>query len=119
MTDLPADWALKAAVIAAGPDDYEYDPEDLRIVKNPPSNLLPWRLSKSIIAHARLIEQTQQAPVDRKMLVAREAAAQCAEERGPQYTCFAAQFRAGDADEMRVIDVTTRGIELWESGYAA
>jgi hypothetical protein len=116
MTDFPADWALKAAIIAGGPDDYEYDPDDLRIVKNPASSLQTRRLSRSILAHARLIEQTQPAPVDRKLLVAREAAARHNEALGG-YEIAARRYREGLNDG--ALSAAVDAIILWESGYAA
>lgn len=118
MTDLPADWAIKAAIIAGAPDDYDYAPDDLRIVKNPADqNVFLQRLSLGIIAHARLIEQTQPAPVDRKLLVAREAVAQVMAVDG--FPRLEHDAREGEVDNFYPVRACLKFHELWESGYAA
>lgn len=111
MTDMPADWAIKDALGAAGLDD---DPLNISAVKV--KSECRTATSRSILAHARLIELTFPAPVDRKLLVAREAIAHVLELEGSPLAAMKA--READADD-QVVQVCLKFHELWNSGYAA
>lgn len=113
MTDLPADWAIEKALVAG--NAVAMDGHDVRTVADVKRKARThW--SQTVISYARLIEQTQPAPVDRKLLVAREAAARYYDGLGG-YEIAAGQCREGLNDE--ALPVVVEAINLWESGYAA
>lgn len=121
MADLPADWAIEKALRECEDPSVESIFPFSQVVtvgqfKNPECEVFGRKL---ILAHARLIEQTQPAPVDRALLVAREAVAKVLESEGSN--ALAAMVRAGgeELDEKPGILCCLKFHELWESGYAA
>lgn len=62
-----------------------------------------------------LIYKHEQPPVDRKLLVAREAAAQVLQETG--FPTAAKNIRAGEDDGHWSVRTALRFHELWESGH--
>lgn len=113
----PADWAIEKALKECEDPSVESIFPFSQVVtvdqfKNPECEVFGRKL---ILAHARLIEQTQPAPVDRKLLVAREAFAR-ATTKVPNAPAL---YREGAKDDHPLMPMVLEAITLWESGYAA
>lgn len=101
MTDTPPDWVLIEAAKRGA--FRQATIEKMRM----------WHKADKIFrALCYMIQKYEQQPVDRKLLCAREAMAERC------YPIDAERFRSGEVENSR-IDVATRAIELWESGYGA
>lgn len=100
----PQDWAIGLALEAAGLDNDETNITD---AKKPAGHPAYKAISRSILAHARLIEQTQPAPVAIELQCARDA---CAETFPDQ----ARIFLPGQTDSWPSARAARRAIELYK-----
>lgn len=85
---------------------------ELRSVYNEPGAFMGGR---GFHAVADLILKHEQPPVDRKLVCAREAAAQVMDE--DECESAAKSIRAGEDDKRWTVSAALRAIELWEAGH--
>lgn len=110
--EIPADWAIKKALCFG--NSVAMDGHDVRTVDNVKrSALTHW--GQTVIALARYIEANEPAPVDRKLLCAREAAFHVYYEY-KQYD-LADKLNGGEADNSAAIRSAVAAITLYESGF--
>jgi hypothetical protein len=96
---MPEDWVLLEAAKLADEPDIEI--QWLRNLHN---------VSGSFRALCDMIAKHEKPPVDRKLLCAREAAAET-------YTTIAEEYRKGKLDHLKLMRSTIRAIELYEEGF--
>lgn len=107
--DIPADWVLKAAGEKSGWVNFHI--EDLRARYRHGVN-------GAYRALCDMIAENESSPVDRKILIAREA---CAQIYDDEYPTVARDYRDGnrDNDGDAEFHASIRAIELYEQGFGA
>jgi hypothetical protein len=97
------EWALLEAAKRSGSYPADFGVGKLRY---------EYRASGSFRALCDMILKHEQPPVDPKLRIARETCAQVCEEEGAPTS--AAEYRVGNCDNVRVMQIAMRAIDLWE-----
>lgn len=106
---IPSDWAIGIALEAA---DLANDEQNIADTKKPAGHPSYRAISRSILAHARLIEQTQPAPVAIELQCARDALAVM--ERAQGADDYAEAVELGAHDDSRNVAIALKAIELYK-----
>lgn len=108
----PPDWVLIEAAKRIG---WSYGTAGLPVLRRSYTGSWDSSLDRAFRALCDLIHKHDHPPVDRKLLVAREAAAQVVDE--DECESAAKSIRAGEDDKRWSVSAALRAIKLWEAGH--